>query len=581
MAASAITLGGTGAFAEAPIVTSIQPSSGPPAGGTLIIIEGRNFQPGARVSIGRRSASTVVVESPTRISAMTVSNTLSGAGDVVIVNPDNEVGRLEEAYTYATPQILPARNLRRVFAANHFVLPVLLTHAGDETDRLFIVELAGRIKVLPNKEDEVATYFIDLRDRVDDTGSQAGLLSLAFHPDYRTNGLFYVFYSHGNFFSRLSEFRASADPNVADIDSERIVLEISQTGFHHNGNHLAFGSDGMLYISQGTGGLDEDHANGQKPTNLKGTILRIDVDARSPGLAYGVPPDNPFVGNTQDWREEIWSYGMRNPWRFSFDRGSGLLWEADVGWGLWEEINLVEKGGNYGWITMQGSQCNSSLLRDTAIAGCDREGLSLPVFEYGHSSGAPASITGGYVYRGVRLSGLYGVYLYGDYVSKNVWGLRYENGQVLSNDLLATVPDNVVSFGEDERGEVYILGYKRGGIYAFEPLPGEKQRPTAILAQDHRQPQTSALHQNHPNPFNSSTLIRFTQPFNQPLELAVYNLAGQKVATLVNDTRPADDYTVHWNGRDTEGLALASGIYLYQLRMGTGQVHTRKLVLLR
>jgi len=504
-----------------------------------------------------------------------------GTVDVTVTNPDGEAGILEEGYTFFDPQELPVRDLKLVFAANRFTEPVLLTHAGDGSDRLFVIELHGRIKVMPNRDDAVATVFLDIMDPVNRIRNSSGLLSMAFHPEYRTNGLFYVVYGHDSFFSRVSEFRVSTDPNVADVASERILLEVPQTGSHHNGNHLAFGPDGMLYISQGTGGVDEDHQNGQDPTNLKGTMLRLDVDARSAGLEYGIPPDNPFVGNSQGWREEIWTYGMRNPWRFSFDRKTGQLWEGDVGWGLWEEINMIEKGANYGWVTMQGSQCNSRTNRDRAIAGCDREGLTLPVFEYGHTSGNARSVTGGYVYRGTSLSGLYGVYLYGDFETKKIWGLRYGEGEVQSNDLIATSPADPSSFGEDERGEVYIVGFNNGRIYTFEPLPGEPERSTAVLAEQGELPQAHTLDQNYPNPFNSSTVIRFSQSISQYIELAIYNLAGQQVASLVGGTRPAGTYTVRWDGRDVSGRELASGVYLYRLRTGEEQVQTRKLVLVR
>ena len=371
----------------APVVTSINSTSGPRRGGRPVTIEGSNFQSGATLVFGRSRATTVVIESPTVISAMTPSRR-DGTVDVTVTNPDGQAGTLEGGYTFSDAQELPVRELRQVFAANRFVEPVLLTHAGDGSDRIFVVERAGLIKVMPNRDDAVATDFLDLRDQVNASGF-AGLLSMVFHPEHGTNGLFYVTYSRGNFFSRVSEFRVSVDPNVADVNSERVLLEVPQTGFQHDGDHLAFSPDGMLYISQGTGGVPEQFLTAQDPTNLKGSILRIDVDVRTAGLEYGIPADNPFVGNNQDWREEIWAYGLRNPWRFSFDRKSGLLWLGDVAWGLWEEIIIIEKGANYGWPTMGGSQCNSSLSRNTAIAGCDRNSLALPAFEYGHSETVP------------------------------------------------------------------------------------------------------------------------------------------------------------------------------------------------
>jgi len=502
---------------------------------------------------------------------------VNGPADVVVINPDGAADTLVAGYSFGDPQVLPKHPLRRAFAPNRFAEPVLLTHAGDGSNRVFVVELFGQIKVMPNRDDVVATTFLDITDRVThNVRAQAGLLTLAFHPQHETNGLLYVYYSSGRSTSRLSEFHVSDDPDVVDPDSERIVLEVIQTGFHHNGNHLAFGPDGMLYASQGTGGTDEDQANGQIATNLMGTIYRIDVDARSPGLEYGIPPDNPFVGNSDGWREEIWVYGMRNPWRFSFDHQTGQLWEGDVGWGIWEEINMIEKGGNYGWVTMQGAQCNSTTDRDSAIPDCDRDGLVVPLFQYGHSDGDAASVTGGIVYRGQRLGGLRGAYIYGDFVDGRIWGLRYENGQVQSNDVIANV-EAPASFGEDEGGEVYICAFERGWIYTFEPPPNE---PTAVLTETPYVPQAHTLHQNHPNPFNPETLIQFELGVRGRVMLAVFNMAGQKVATLVESEMEAGAHAAIWDGRDDDGNTRASGVYLYRLEVGSF-VQTKKLVLIR
>jgi glucose/arabinose dehydrogenase len=468
VAAMAIATSVSAAAAAGLGVTAIHPVSGTPAGGRLITIEGSGFETGASVRFGDRVATTAVVESPSTITAMTPSHA-AGTADVIITNPDGTAGVLSAGYEFLDPQVLPRRQVRQAFA-NRFTEPVLLTHAGDGSDRVFVVELSGHIKVLPNAEDATATLFLDISDRVNDKGSQSGLLSAVFHPDYATNGRLYVLYSAGEFFSRLSEFRVSDDPDIASADSERIVLEVEQTGFHHNGDHVAFGPDGMLYIGQGSGGQSQDFFSGQDRTNLRGSMLRIDVDERTAGLPYGIPPDNPFVGNTNGWREEIWAYGMRQPWRFSFDRETGRLWEGDVGWGLWEEVNLIIKGGNYGWATMQGVQCSSS-ERHTATAGCDQVDMIAPAFAYGHSDGRGASVTGGYVYRGKQLRGLLGAYLYADFTSNRVSALRYEDEAVQSDDVIASVP-MPASFGEDESGEVYIVSFS-GFIYALEALPGE------------------------------------------------------------------------------------------------------------
>lgn len=461
-----------------PVVTSIEPDTGTPRGGMLVIIEGSGFEPGATLHFDGARATSVVVESPTVISAMTPSHA-PGDAEVIVTNADSSVGVLASTYTFHDAQILPRRGVQRVFADIAFDAPVLLTHAGEGSGRVFVVELAGRIVAVGMGG--AATVFLDITERVDDSKSQSGLLSLAFHPHYADDGRFFVFYSTAQTRSRLSEFRVSSDdPGVADATSERVLLEVEQTGFHHNGDHLAFGPDGMLYISQGGGGQSEAFATGQDRGSLKGAILRIDVDGQTvdgqtdrQAAPYAIPPDNPFVGNDSGWREEIWAWGMRQPWRFSFDRKTGQLWAGDVGWGLWEEINLVVKGGNYGWSTMEGAQC-ASPLRHTGAAGCDRTGLRLPAFAYGHGDGRGASVTGGYVYRGQRLTGLIGTYVYADFSSNTVSALRLDGDSVLSSDVIASVP-MPASFGEDEKGELYVVSFGQGRIYALQQLPEESQ----------------------------------------------------------------------------------------------------------
>jgi|GEM_PF-207103 len=351
--------------------------------------------------------------------------------------------------------------LRRAFANLSFTNPVFLTSAHDGTDRLFVVEKGGTIKVFPNQESATSvTTFLDISSQVNSSPNEAGLLSIAFHPDYNSNGKFYVYYNYGNLNSRISEFQVSSDPNDADESTERILMEVAQPAGNHNGGQIMFGPDGYLYIGFGDGGGGGDtYQNGQDPTTLLGTILRIDIDTTTGSLEYGIPPDNPFAGNPDGWREEIWSYGMRNPWRFSFDRSTGKLWVGDVGQNAWEEIDIIEGGNNYGWNVMEGTHCYSP------STGCDTTGLTLPIFEYSHAVGQ--SITGGYVYRGPRIPSLAGTYIYGDYVDRQIWGLQYENGEVIDNRLLAEAPGLISSFGEDENGELYVVGYN-GFLYTFE-----------------------------------------------------------------------------------------------------------------
>lgn len=453
---------------------------------------------------------------------------------------------------------LAEMELRRVFPDSRFTRPVYLTHAGDGSGRVFVVEQPGTIRVLGEGLDQV---FLDLRDKVNDGPNEAGLLGLAFHPRYAENGRFFVYYTYGNLFSRFSEFRVSAGPNQADLASERVLFEVQQPAGNHNGGQLAFGPDGYLYIGLGDGGgADDQYGNGQNRKTLLGDILRLDVDRTQGELGYAIPPDNPFAGNTEGWREEIWAWGLRNPWRFSFDRLNGQLWAGDVGQNKWEEVDLIEKGGNYGWNIMEGSHCFSP------AAECDTTGLKLPVLEYSHSEGK--SISGGYVYRGARLTGLAGVYVYGDYVSQQIWGLRYAQDQVSEHRLLALSASPIASFGEDEEGELYVVGLD-GRIYTVE------EGATLVSGEGNAVPGAFALEQNYPNPFNNSTLIRFVLPTPAQVRLEVFDLLGRRVALLEEGRREAGQYQVAF---DAQGLG--NGLYLCRLTGGTW-TQTRKMVLIK
>ena len=245
---------------------------------------------------------------------------------------------------------------------------------------------------------------------------------------------------------------SEADPNMADPDSEEIVLEVEQPYANHSGGQLAFGPDGYLYIGLGDGGKAGDpHGNGQDTTTLLGSILRIDVRELDNHGGYIIPPDNPFVGVDGDIRKEIWAYGLRNPWRFSFDRLTDELWAGDVGQNRVEEVDIVEPGRNYGWNTMEGSQCFEP------SRSCDEEGLERPVAEYSHDDGC--SITGGYVYRGDRLPALYGAYVYGDFCSGKVWGLRYDGSSVTEHMELVDSSLRISSFAEAPSGEIFVLSF--------------------------------------------------------------------------------------------------------------------------
>jgi glucose/arabinose dehydrogenase len=340
-----------------------------------------------------------------------------------------------------------------------FSSPIGLYHAGDGTNRLFVVEQEGVIRVFENSPNiSVANVFIDITDRVLFSGEQ-GLLGLAFHRNFTENGYFYIDYVTDNprrtVIARYSVSNNSA--NQADQSSETILLEVLQPFSNHKGGQIAFGPDGYLYIAMGDGGgAGDPQGNGQNLSALLGKILRIDVDNPSGSLNYSIPDDNPFFNNTLSYREEIYAYGLRNPWRFSFDPATGWLWVADVGQNRMEEIDIVKKGGNYGWNTMEGTLCYSP------SSGCNKTGLEPPIWEYGHDVGS--SITGGFVYRGSELNELYGAYVYGDYGSGRIWALRYDGVTTSMNTELADTSVNIPSFGLDQQNRLYICSFD-GRIY--------------------------------------------------------------------------------------------------------------------
>jgi len=343
-----------------------------------------------------------------------------------------------------------------------FIQPVVLAYPDDGTNRLFVVLQHGLVRVFDNDPDVTAIEtFLDIRQRVSTRGNEEGLLGLAFHPRYESNGHFYVCYSAASpRRSVVSRYSVSqSDPAAADPDSELVILEVPQPFSNHNGGQILFGPDGYLYIGLGDGGSRADpRGNGQNTTTLLGAILRIDVDSPSPGANYGIPPDNPFADGQGVARREIWAYGLRNPWRFSFDRATGDLWAGDVGQDRFEEIDLIEPGRNYGWNVMEGTHCFAS-------TDCDQAGLALPVIEY--SMRPECSVTGGYVYRGSRLPSLYGAYLYADFCSGRVWALRHDGAQVAEQAEIAQGLTSISSFGEDPAGEVYVLSFD-GNIYRFQ-----------------------------------------------------------------------------------------------------------------
>ena len=360
----------------------------------------------------------------------------------------------------APPTVQAKYNVDVAFPNLSFEGPVGVYNAGDGLGRLFVLEQRGVIYVFQNqREVAAAVIFLDIRDRVNSAGSEEGLLGLAFHPDFAGNGFFYVDYTASNprrtVIARFSV--VAGDTNNADKASELVLLEVLQPYDNHNGGQLAFGLDGYLYIAMGDGGSAGDpQGNGQNCTTLLGKILRIDVDRTSGGINYGIPSDNPLVGNALGFREEIYAYGFRNPWRFSFDPETRWLWAADVGQDRVEEIDIVSKGQNYGWNIMEGNLCFKP------STGCNQTGLTLPIWTYNHSLGF--SVTGGFVYRGSELPELVGSYIYGDYGSGRIWALRYNSADAPVNTDLLDSSLNISSFGVDEQNGLYICDYS-GHIY--------------------------------------------------------------------------------------------------------------------
>jgi glucose/arabinose dehydrogenase len=347
--------------------------------------------------------------------------------------------------------------------------PILLTHAGDGSNRVFVPTQQGVIHAFPNDQKATKTnVFLDLRDRVkyDDRTNEEGFLGLAFHPKYKENGQFFVFYTTkaAKLTNIVSRFRVSKDdPNRADPASEEVLLRFEKPFWNHDGGTVCFGPDGYLYITHGDGGLANDpYDNAQNLNKLLGKILRIDVNHKENGKPYAVPKDNPFVGR-EGARPEIWAYGLRNVWRMAFDRETGRLWAGDVGQNLYEEVDIITRGGNYGWNRREG------LHPFGAKGQGPSKKLIDPIWEYHHDVGK--SITGGTVYRGSRLPELRGAYLYADYVSGRIWGMRYDDARkrVVANRPIKSRNLPVYSFGEDEKGEVYFLTLSNNGkgIYWF------------------------------------------------------------------------------------------------------------------
>ncbi|WP_431109527.1 PQQ-dependent sugar dehydrogenase [Winogradskyella poriferorum] len=445
-----------------------------------------------------------------------------------------------------------AQDLELESFASGFNRPVNIKHAGD--DRLFVVEQDGIIKIVNSDGTVETTNFLDIDNIVGSTGNEQGLLGLAFHPNFATNGYFFVNYTNNSGDTVISRFsRIGVDPTIADPNSELIILTYSQPYTNHNGGELQFGPDGYLYISSGDGGSGGDPQNNSQNLNsLLGKLLRIDVNNSSASNPYAIPADNPFVGNASA-RDEIWAYGLRNPWKFSFDSANDDLWIADVGQNAREEINQIAStaaGLNYGWRCYEG---NSSYN----LSGCPSSStMTFPVSEYSHSGGR-CSITGGYVYRGSTYPNLVGSYLFGDVCSQEIGYLKFENGNW--NSTFESFSGNWVAFGEDINGELYVSNLS-GSIFKISD---------ALLSIDENTQNTISI---YPNPANTVLNIDFFgTAITNSTTINIFDIQGKLIKSILKDN--IDTFT-SINISD-----LKSGFYILKIKSEDGKKATQKFVI--
>lgn len=435
--------------------------------------------------------------------------------------------------------------------ASGFTKPVDIAHASD--DRLFIVEQRGIIKIIDQNRTVLADPFLDIRDLVNDNASERGLLGLAFHPNYANNGYFFVNYTSGSN-STIARYTVSENnPNVADNASEKVLMTIEQPFANHNGGGLKFGADGFLYIGLGDGGSGGDPRNfSQNLNSLLGKMLRIDVDNGDP---YGIPADNPFLNNP-DARDEIWAVGLRNPWRFSFDRATNDLWIGDVGQDNWEEISRLAVdnpfGANFGWRCLEG-------FADFRPSDCnDLNTLIPPVHVYRTKGPDGASVTGGFVYRGTQQPSLVGQYIYGDYVSKKIFSITIDEANNSTNQELLVTNNSISTFGEDAKGELYIAGHQQGRIFQ---IMDDQTTANEDLAFDHSV-------RISPNPFTDFIQLEVIEASLSSLQVRVYNPQGLLVAEQLFNTPTSETLQLS---------QLATGIYLLELQY-EGRTFVEKVV---
>jgi len=389
-------------------------------------------------------------------------------------------------------------------------VPASINHAGDS--RLFVVEQTGTIQIVDEQGEINTEPFLNIEDRIS-YGGERGLLGLAFHPEYESNGYFYVNYTGPDGDTHISEFSVSdSDPDIANPDSERVLLTIEQPYSNHNGGDIRFGPEGYLYIATGDGGSAGDPENrAQDMTSLLGKILRIDVN----GEPYAVPPHNPFVDDP-DARDEIWASGMRNPWRFSFDSETGDLWIADVGQNEYEEVNFEPSGSdgglNYGWRCYEGNH-------EYNTDGCQNQGTyTFPVHEYSHTETGGCSVTGGFVYRGDNYPSMQGHYFFADYCNDKIWTLYDDNGNWELTNQGQFSGNNFATFGEDADGELYVAGLSTGKIYQIVDTTN-----TGVVSID----KTDKIN-TYPNPFDKYLTVE-VENIPESAEITLSQLTGEIV----------------------------------------------------
>lgn len=457
--------------------------------------------------------------------------------------------------------------------------PIAVIDPYDGTDRLFLVEHKGIITVFENDPAvNTTTTFLDIESRVIRLG-ESGLVGLAFHPNYENNGYFYVMYvvphSPEPFKQILSRFTVSANPDSADTLTEQILMELPKTNNYHVGGRMRFGpDDGYLYVVIGDDGVP---THSQDRTNLYGNLLRIDVDSPAGGKNYGIPVDNPFVGNGSGWHEEIYAWGVRNTWGLSIDPITGRIWGGEVGLDSWEEVNIIGKGNNMGWPILEGPIC---YIPDP----CDTTGLNLtdPIYVYPHPGvGGPPfgfAIIGGHVYRGNRIPSLSGWYIFHDYILAEFFALFYDGVNPPTVEPIGTFDTWNFFFTNDvdKDGNMFFPN-SNGRIYQFT---GTFTPPVGIGT-----PGPGAKHgtlaQNYPNPFNPTTTIDYEVTVASRVELGIYDVSGRLVRTLVNRAAEPGNYTVDWDGRDNAGATRVSGVYFYRLKVDGVMTDTLRMVLLK